>query len=64
LERSGKITARIYDMLGKNILMKSYLQSEQNNSILSFDIKEFPAGTYFLRLESGGVSTGMTFIKK
>jgi len=64
LQKPGKISAIIYNQLGINILIKEYLPSDQNNSVLNFDIKEFPAGTYFLRLESSGISTGATFIKK
>ncbi len=64
MAKPGKVVAKIYDITGKTVFTKNVFISDQNNSKLIFDLKEFTVGTYSLSLESRGVSTSMAFIKK
>jgi hypothetical protein len=53
LPQSGRVTLKIYDMLGKEIktLVNSFQQA--NNYKMNFTANDLPSGVYFCRLQAG-----------
>jgi hypothetical protein len=65
LLKSGYVSLRVYDILGKEIVTLVDEQKNAGNYKVTFDARDLPSGTYFYTLRSGGFSQTkrMLFIK-
>jgi hypothetical protein len=65
IPKSGLVTVRIYDIIGKEIATLVNENKSPGRYIVEFDGTSFPSGTYFYRLESNGyVSTKLMMLVK